>query len=188
MDHEQSYALMMDALDGVISNTEQETLNQHLLICNDCRYEWESLQAIDFLFMEAPMVEPPPNFVQTTMAQLPNYRLRVWTASFAYLFLLLGGLIPALGMGFFSWQLVTQPVLVGVIGQTAGELLRIGQILFNAFFQIMGSTGDLLGQYPAIPGMLFIMLGSIALWISIYERAFSPQWAFAPINNNRRSR
>jgi anti-sigma factor RsiW len=59
---ERMTALMSLALDGLLEDGDRRRLKQHLLTCQTCRAEWESMRQVASLFKEAPMVGPPLGF------------------------------------------------------------------------------------------------------------------------------
>ena len=78
MNHDDTFALMMDMLDGEASENEVQTLEAHLRTCPECEREWRALVAIDTLFRQTPALSPAADFVGKTLARLPNRRMRIW--------------------------------------------------------------------------------------------------------------
>ena len=76
MTHEEAFALMMDALDGVLSPAGKEALDQHLALCQDCSAEWRSLQWVDEVLASAQAVPAPAGFGLRVQASLeaPSWR------------------------------------------------------------------------------------------------------------------
>ena len=100
MEHEEIYTLMMEALDDDIRQDDLAVMNDHMLGCPSCAREWESVQAIHLLFLQAPLLSPAADFTQRTLARLPNPRHRMYALSAIYTFLLFSGVIPLV---LFIW-------------------------------------------------------------------------------------
>ena len=72
---ENIYTMMMEALDGELSETGLNELESHLRVRPDLAREWVALQAIDRLFRNSPILSPAVDFTQRTLARLPNRRV-----------------------------------------------------------------------------------------------------------------
>lgn len=167
-EHESAYALMMDALDGDLSATD--TLNIHLEQCIPCTREWYTLQAVDQLLRRAPIITPATDFAQRTIAQLPNQRHRLWSLSALYVFLLIGGLIPLILIGFLAIRfapLVMEPSMVRMLWQPLVTIWGLAATISNAL--LIATTG-FIRQQPALWGIALIMAGTIALSGEAYQR------------------
>ena len=84
MNHDDTFALMMDMLDGEASENQVRTLEAHLRACPECEREWRALVAIDTLFRQTPALSPAADFVEKTLARLPNRRARIWAMGAIY--------------------------------------------------------------------------------------------------------
>ena len=99
MNEEQAFALMMDALDGVLDESDSAELTRYLAHHPDLAAEWDAMQAVDDLLRVSPPAAVPTNFSERTLARLPNPRARRIFMAMFFLLLFLGGLIPvALGV------------------------------------------------------------------------------------------
>ncbi|MTI81286.1 MAG: DUF4349 domain-containing protein [Firmicutes bacterium] len=49
-------------LDNMLSKEEARNISAHLLVCNDCRTQWEDLKEACSMLASLPEVEPPPEF------------------------------------------------------------------------------------------------------------------------------
>lgn len=177
MEHEESYTLMMAALDGELDDNGRRQLNQHLSACGNCALEWQSLTAVDQLFRSTPALQPAAGFTQRTLARLPSRSLRPWLLSVIYIVLLLSGLLPLVAIGVAIWLLgpaLNEPVLLQGLGQGAAELWQVGGALVGAFGQIASHLGLLIGQQPALMGTLLMMIGVIVLWNGVYQQIVGP--------------
>ena len=180
MEHDEIYSLMMEALDGDLGQTEQSQMEIHLQQCPACSREWEAIQGIHQLFLQTPALRPAAEFTQRTLARLPNSTYRLWMVSAAYGLLLLSGILPLV---FIGWLLVqfgpalNQPAFIRSLLGAGGQILGLGQVVLNAGFQGVGNFGELLGQQPAILGLILVMIGAIFLWSGVYSQLTSPQRA-----------
>jgi len=105
MEHEEIVTLMMESLDGEIQQDELAELDAHLHSCPSCSQQWESIQAIHQLFLQAPVLSPAADFTQRTLARLPNPRHRLMALSAVYGLLLLSGLAPLVLFIWFATQI-----------------------------------------------------------------------------------
>jgi hypothetical protein len=173
MEHEEIYILMMEALDGEIDAARLSDLEEHLDGCEACTQQWEAVQAIHTLFLETPLLSPAANFTQRTLARLPNPRHRIIALSAIYGMLLISGLLPLGLLIWFASQLrpaIDQPALIDGVMQAGEELFGLGQTVVGAFFQVLGTLGDLLSQQPALIGLILVMIGAIFVWGGVYSQ------------------
>ncbi len=178
MDHDEIYTLMMDSLDGELGQVEQNEMLAHLSECPSCAREWETIQAIHQLFLQAPILSPAADFTQRTLALLPNTRHRLYALITVYGFFLLAGLLP---LAFILWigiqigPAFNQPAFVRSLMQAGGQILDLVGALAGAGLQGIGTFGELLGQQPAILGLMLVMVGVIFLWGGVYSQLTSWQ-------------
>lgn len=171
MEHDEIYTLMMEALDGELEESERGQMMAHLHGCSTCAREWETIQAIHQLFLQAPILSPAAGFTQRTLALLPNTRYRVYAISAMYGFLLLVGLIPLTIIIWFILQIgpaFNQPAFVRGLQKGGGQLLGVIQTVVQAVWQGLGTFGELLGQQPSILGWLLVLVGVVFLWGGVY--------------------
>ena len=171
MEHEEIVTLMMESLDGELRPDELAQMNTHLQSCPSCSQQWESIQAIHQLFLQAPVLSPAADFTQRTLARLPNARHRLLALSAVYGLLLLGGLVPLVLFVWFATQIrpaFNQPAFVDGLLQGGEQFLGLGQTILAAFWQSLSDFGELMGQQPAIIGLILVMLGAIFLWGGVY--------------------
>ena len=170
MEHETFFALMMDALDGELAEDGRSELESHLRVCPDCLREWRALSAIDTLFQQTPILMPAADFAQRTIALLPNRRLRIWTMGVMYLFLLLSGIAPLL-IGGIAYTLLrpafSQPNVWESLSQSISKIFQVIGTVLNALFI---STGEFIGQNPAVLGWLLVMIGIVSLWGGVFQQ------------------
>ncbi len=173
MEHEEIAPLMMEALDGELAEDHQRDLEAHLQSCDSCAREWQAIQAIHLLFLQAPLLSPAADFTQRTLARLPNRRLRIYVTGTIYGLLLVSGVVPLLVFIWLASQfapVLNQPAFVGGLLQAGGQVVQLGQAVLSACWQGLGNLGDLLGQQPAILGWLFLMIGVVFLWGGVYSQ------------------
>lgn len=152
-------ALMMDALDGNLSKAGERELNKYLAADPALASELESLQGVDLLFSTIEMAEPPAQFVENTMANLPRPTFNRW----------LVGISTALVM-----VLALTPVVLGVYlfnNVPAQETtLQLTRSFLEGMAQLVVSLIQIIADQPLsliVPG---VMVGSIFLWVSLYRR------------------
>jgi predicted anti-sigma-YlaC factor YlaD len=173
MEHEEIVTLMMESLDGELQQDELVQLDAHLQSCPSCSQQWESIQAIHQLFLQAPVLSPAADFTQRTLARLPNPRHRLMALSAIYGLLLLSGLVPLILFIWLATQIrpaFNQPAFVDGLLQGGEQLLGLGQTILAAFWQSLSDLGELIGQDPAIIGLMLVMLGAIFLWGGVYSQ------------------
>lgn len=177
MEHEEAYILMMEALDGELSDSGRHALEQHLHLCPLCSREWNAIQAIDSLLRQTPALAPAAGFTHRTLARLPNRRYRLWLISGLYGLLLVSGFIPVI---ILVWLLisfgpaVSQPALVRSLFESAGQVLPLLLAVLNGLWHGLSGLGTVFAQQPAIGGWLLIMAGLVALWGSMYSQLMRP--------------
>jgi len=170
LEHESTFALMMDALDGELSNVNRLTLESHLQTCPDCQREWLALVAIDTLFRQTPAISPAAGFTQRTLARLPNRKARMWAISTVYGLLLLSGIIPVLLIGLFITrfgQFLTQPALVESV---LDSLRNVAQIFGTVLTALLNGVGQFVINQPTVIGWLLVMVGIVFVWGGVYRQ------------------
>jgi len=170
MKHEEIFTLMMDALDGELANENRQEMEAHLRACPDCMLEWQSLLAIDRLFRQSPTLSPAADFVERTVALLPNRRTRIWAVSAIYGLVLISGIIPIL-LGIFAFSriipVLTQPGLVQSILESLQSTWQVSITILSA---LLSGLGEAILQQPASIGWLMVMLGIVFLWSGVYRQ------------------
>jgi anti-sigma factor RsiW len=169
MDEEEKiYSLMMEALDGELAAAGRAELEAHLRARPDLAREWRMMRLVDDLLKEAPILSPAADFAQRTVARLPRSRTRMRTLAILYALLLLGGVLPIVGLVWLSARLSLGAVLGGLLqaGEAVGALaLRVGA----AFGQIVVAVGEQASRQPGAWGWLFVMIGLVVLWGGVYQ-------------------
>jgi len=164
MEHEETYLLMMDALDGELAEAQNVELEAHLRACPSCLQEWQALLAVHTLLQQTPALSPAVDFAQRTLARLPNRRVRIWTLTAIYVLLLLGGILPlALGIWFVFLlrPVLSEPTILSSISQSIGQALQVMGTIAGA---LLAGLGEMIVQQPAIVGWLLVLLGIISIW------------------------
>ena len=162
---EQEYieALMMDALDGNLSKSGERELNRFLAEDPKLADMLDSLQNIDRLFSDIEMVEPPAQFVENTMANLPRPTFNRW----------LMGISAALVM-----MLALAPVILGVylVNNISAQeaVFQLTQSFLDGMTQVVYDLTQTVAAQPLSVSVSVIvsavMIGSIFLWILLYRR------------------
>jgi anti-sigma factor RsiW len=170
MNHEEYFALMMDTLDGEVSELQQNDLQAHLRACPECNREWQALLAIDTLFRMTPALSPAAGFVERTIALLPDRRVRIWAMGAIYGLLLLGGLIPVVLVGLLVGELLPvlrQPAVVESVAKSLQSTYQTAGAVMGA---LVSGAGEAAVQQPALIGLLLVMMGIIFLWGGVYRQ------------------
>lgn len=170
MDQERLYALMMEALDGELSEAEVAHLESHLRARPRLAREWEAMRAVDALFRSSPVLQPAVNFRQQTLARLPHSRQRLYAGVILYLMVLASGLIPLAAIGWIAIQFIPvlgQPAFWRSLWQGAVESASLLQVMVTALFN---GAGELLREQPIVLAWLVVLVGIVALWAGVYNR------------------
>ena len=165
MNEQQAFALMMDALDGVLDDAESTKLNQYLSNHPDLANEWEALQSVDLLLRASPPVAAPVNFTERTLARLPNPRARRIFMGFFFLLLLLGSILP-IAFGIFTYS-------EGGFSEISTNLAGTFQVLRVVLIGVTSSIRSLVITQPMIYAWLATMLLSILVWAQTYRSAMA---------------
>ena len=170
MDQAELYALMMEALDGELSEAGVTELEFHLRARPRLAREWEAMRAVDALFRRSPVLQPAVDFRQKTLARLPAPRQRLYLGIVVYLMVLASGLIPLAALGWLALQLAPvffEPVFWRSLWQGAIEFAGLMQLMVGAF---VGGVAEFLRQQPQVLGWLAALLCVVALWAGVYSR------------------
>jgi anti-sigma factor RsiW len=173
MEHEEIAPLMMEVLDGELAEDRQRDLEAHLSSCESCAREWQAIQAVHQLFLQAPILSPAADFTQRTLARLPNRRLRIYVTGSIYGLLFVSGIVPLLVFVWLASQFapaLNQPAFVRGLLQAGGQVAQLGQAVLGACWQGLSTVGELIGQQPAILGWLFLMIGVVFLCGGVYSQ------------------
>lgn len=167
---EDTYTLMMDALDGELSEAGWAELESHLRARPALAREWETLRAVDALLKRAPMLQPAADFTQRTLARIPDSRRRLWAGVTLYFLLLASGIIP---LGAIVWiavqviPLLGQPTLLRGLLQAGAGFVQMIQAVFGA---LLNGAGEFVDQQPLALAYLSLMAAIVALWAGVYGR------------------
>lgn len=164
MNEDQLFSLMADALDGMLSERDQQVLDHHLATRPDLAEEWFAMQQLDQLLRAVPAVSAPVYFAERTLALLPDSRTRRVFVGSTFLILLLLGIVPVWGGVLLYWQMGSGMALVD-FGKMLAESWTALQMLGNSFASTIQLT---LNTQPYLYGWLFLMLGVIGVWASLY--------------------
>ncbi|MEM7291676.1 MAG: hypothetical protein AAF412_15120 [Pseudomonadota bacterium] len=165
MNEQQAFALMMDALDGVLDDSESTKLNQYLSNHPDLANEWEALQSVDLLLRASPPVAAPVNFTERTLARLPNPRARRIFMAFFFLMLLLGSILP-IAFGIYTYS-------EGGFSDISANLAGTFQVLRVLFVGMTSAIQSLVVTQPVVYAWLATMLLSILVWAQTYRSAMA---------------
>jgi len=164
--------LMSLALDQSLTQVEARGLEDHLKRCPTCQKEWETMQRISRLFIDAPLVGPPPGFADRVMQRLTQRQARrrrlLIGAALLVVCLSLGalalpGIVRWLAM---LWQVITEPSLLSHGAKLVAKLLDLAESVGRACWLIITVLSSYLSQ-PALLGYSFLVLILTALWIHL---------------------
>jgi predicted anti-sigma-YlaC factor YlaD len=180
--HGEYTALMSLMLDREITPEEERRLLDHLATCRECNLTWRRWRALDRRLANAPILAPPPSFVEGVMARLEQRRRRagwgkwlgsglvfVWGLIFCGFWLALAGLI---------WWAFRHPLEAGILLSTAAQLASLVSWLLRG----VGTVVDTVG-----PGTLALGLCAticltgclVVLWVWVMAR--SQAWVRAAV-------
>lgn len=176
MERDEVYTLMMEALDGELSEDGRVELETHLRARPELAREWEALQTVDTLLRSAPMARPAADFAQRTMARLPGARQRLWIGVAIYVMMLSGGLIPLAIIGWLALQMIpalSEPAFFRGIWTVCSQALQVLGVMLGA---LLRGAGELVGEQPTVLAWLVAMVGVVGLWLGVYSRlVFQPR-------------
>ena len=137
MTHEEAFALMMDALDGVLKPADSELLDDHLMGCSDCYAEWKALQLVEGLLASAPTVPAPVGFSQRVEARIdvPSWRrtlAMLYALSLGSLMALLLIAVPAAAVLLGIWTIYNEPATFSSLLVWLGQLAGVSGSLLDA--------------------------------------------------------
>jgi L-lactate permease len=145
----------------------------HLATCPSCARDWQAVQAIHQLFLQAPALSPAADFTQRTLALLPNNNYRFWLIGAVYGFLLISGVLPLVIVGGVATSLapaLTEPAFGRGLVQAGGQILSLVTAVLGAFLQGLGGLAQQLTEQPAALGWFMVMVGVVFLWGGVYRQ------------------
>jgi anti-sigma factor RsiW len=173
MEHEETYKLMMETLDGELGEADQQRLRAHLADCPSCQRQWRTILAIHQLFLQSPVLSPAAGFARRTMSRLPDTTFRIRFLGLVYGLLLIGGLPPAALAIYLVLRLrpaLTEPAFVRSLFQAGEQLIRLVGTVVTASLQALATLGQTLGSHPAFVGWLLLTVGAVTLWATVYRQ------------------
>jgi anti-sigma factor RsiW len=188
MAHKETYyMMMMDALDGELTEVRRTELETHLRACPDCGREWQALVALDTLFRQAPLLSPAADFAERTIGLLPNRRTRVWALTAVYVALLVSGFVPLLLGGWLLNRyapILREPELLQHMWSSVQSTAQVFATVVDA---LLAGAGRIMAEQPLILGMALLMAGFVFLWGGVVQRlVVQPRGASARNNEQRR--
>ncbi len=176
MEHEETYVMMMDALDGELSAEQKVELDTHLRACPPCMQEWQAVLAVHNLLQQTPAIAPAADFAQRTIARLPNRRARLAATAVIYSLLLLGGILPlamVLVLVFTISPIFQDP---GVLSSLWAMIQQGLSLIGTVGSALLSGLGELAVQQPAIIGWFLVILGIVSVWGGVSRQLiFQPQ-------------
>jgi anti-sigma factor RsiW len=167
MEHEETYIMMMDALDGELATEQQAELDTHLRACPPCMQEWQAVLAVHTLLQQTPAIAPAADFAQRTIARLPNRRARLAATAVIYSLLLMGGILPlavVVALVIILSPVFQNPGIVSSLWAMGQQGLRLMATVASA---LLAGLGELAMQQPAIIGWFLVVIGIVSVWSGV---------------------
>jgi hypothetical protein len=164
---------MMESLDGDLVDSDYGEMMHHLDVCPSCAREWQAVQAIHQLFLQAPTLSPAADFAQRTLAILPNNHYRIWLIGAIYGFLLISGVLPLVIVGWIVTSVgpaFTEPAFGKGLVQAGGQVLSLISAVLGAIFHGLEGLAQQLALQPVALGWFMVMVGIVFLWGSVYRQ------------------
>jgi len=169
MTHDEAFALMMDALDGLLDPAGQQELQGHLACCTDCYAEWQALRVVDTLFVNAPMMAAPAGFGQRVVANLEQPS---WRRSVGALFALgLGSVValmivaaPAAMTLLLAWTAYSQPALFNNLLVWLKQLVGMSGTLLDGLWTAARLFVGEIASNPAVLAWALAAAMTVGLW------------------------
>lgn len=173
MEHEESYHMMMEALDGELDAARQQALTTHLRACAYCQREWQALLAVDQLLRDAPILTPAAGFTQRALARLPNRRYRIWFIGAIYVVLLFSGALPLLAGAWAAQRYASLVGEPGVLRSLLQALRHTVEVIGTVAAALVTAAGQFVLENPTTLGWFFVMMGVVAVWGGVYRQLLS---------------
>ncbi|MFQ5812764.1 MAG: hypothetical protein ACE5I2_06195 [Anaerolineae bacterium] len=144
------------------------------------------MQRISRTFTDAPLMSPPPGFVDRVMQRLARRQARrqrlLAGAALLVACLSLGALaLPeTVRLLAMLWQVITEPSLLSHGAKLAAQLLNLAEALGRACWLVATALSSSLSQ-PALLGYSFLVLTLTALWIRLVA---GRRGGYRPVINN----
>lgn len=158
--------LMMEALDGELTEMESAELGDYLQRDPAVAQEWRAMLAVDTLFRLTPSLTPPHSLVNRTLARLPDTGANRWVVGALFVMLLLLGLTPLVIFFWFSAQTGSSSLPELSTG-SANQLVMLLQTLLRAALSVLA---DVVREQPVVLGWLTVMLGIVLSWRTLYRQ------------------
>lgn len=161
-------------IDGELSEAEMLEVETRLRTDEAYQAEHLVLTRIDQLLLEAPVVEPPADFVarfETRLEQRLKRRRNLIGASMISLVLVLAtGLLfwsfAASGLSLLGW-LNGVNVLGYIVDLLQGALMNVG-IIFRVVILVAGTVFQLI-KHPIFWGYMLLVVGLVSLWAQVLK-------------------
>jgi hypothetical protein len=175
MTHQEAFSLMMEALDGILTPSGEEWLEQHLALCAECQIEWDALRFVDRLFASAAPIPAPAGFVRRVQARIEHPS---WERSLGVLFALsLGSLAalllvaaPASVTLLGLWTAFSQPAQFADLLLWLGQLGRVSGSLLDALWTALRLFSFEAAGSPIVLGWALAAGAAVVLWAHVIRR------------------
>ena len=176
MTHEEAFALMMDALDGTLTPAGQNQLDAHLVLCSSCYAEWQSLQYVEELLTNAPVVAAPAGFGQRLQDQLEMAPWRrtlgaLFALSAASLVVLAIVTIPAVLILLGIWTVYNDPSSFTQWLVWLNQMLGVSGSLMDVLWTTMKLFLAQVAANPVVRGWALAAALAVAVWAHMTREA-----------------
>lgn len=166
-------------LDLDLSTQQEQAFQEHLVVCERCRSEWQMLQQMDALLAQVGFAIPSPLFTQKVMVKIQ--RRAAWLnalragAVFVLMLVILAtlGIAPLITLSFFIGSALSTPSLVAALVGVMMRLLNISSALLRAVALMveafLGGPNCLL-----MIGYLLLAGALVLLWMRLVSRHLRP--------------
>lgn len=165
--------LMMKYLDNLISPEEQRYLDEHLVSCEACCFDFSAFKQVVSSLTEAAEIEivAPEGFEEAVMAQIHKLPATNHSKTDALVYTLLAVLSGLFGLGFLV-AINSGPVLeflneAGLTSYVAfiSSIMPISEEFFRTFLQNLTTLAASVTE--VLSGARFVLLGLAALSLSL---------------------
>jgi anti-sigma factor RsiW len=165
--------LMMEALDGTISPSDQARLDSHLDAHPDARAMFDAMQGVEAALSAAPIIEPRQAFTQTVMTATRGIAMaRPLHGRHIALIVGTNALFVALG-----WALIISACTALAMSLAPSGLLHVLSALGRGALGALGTVaraGRIVFEQPVTWAAMLACMSILALWSSVMVRLFRP--------------
>ena len=170
--------LMMEALDGTISPSDDARLRAYLDAHPEARAMFDAMRDVDAAFEAAPPATPGPAFAQHVMAATRGIAMAKPLHGRHIAFIVgTNAVFVALG-----WALIFSACAALAMSFAPSGVLQVFGALGRGAFGVLGTlarAGRIVFEQPVTWAALLLCAAVLAAWSSVMMRIFRPRRAFA---------